>query len=842
MSKVIVSSNTFPKESIYNDYFSYYEPLQLSDFQKWAIKGIVDGDNVLVTAHTGSGKTLPAEFAINYFHKLKKKVIYASPIKALSNQKLYDFRRKFPHISFGILTGDIKDNPEADVLIMTTEILRNTLFNQQINMTNATANAIPLSFNIDIEKELGAVVFDEVHYINDADRGSVWEQSILLLPPQVQLIMLSATIDKPEAFAGWIAKEKEKQALEKGLLVKQMYLASTFIRVVPLTHYMWLSMPSKTFKYAKDTPIEKKLPALHNVPIVIAESNGTYNEVNYYRVHGALQFMRNSDIYGKRQHVMDELLRYLNKSEMLPAICFIFSRKHVEQTAKEISFSLFEENSPLPGLVERECRHILSCKLPNYEEYMNLSEYKEIVQLLQKGIAIHHAGIMPVLREMVELLFEKGFVKLLCATETVGMGLDFPVKSVIFTGLTKYNGSTMRLLYPHEYTQMAGRAGRRGKDIVGNVFHCNNLFEMPLNTEYKNMLTGAPQKLTSKFKISFNLVLNILSSNSVVDDTFSLVRKFVEQSLLASDTKKEIVGYEMDLEKLKKQLAGKREMLGACKTPESVMIDYNSKVLLLPSTANSAKKKLRSEMNAIDLEYKTLEADLKRFALYNEIVDEIERTIQCQKYIGGYFHCCIEKIQTILSVKGFITEGNTVSDKGKIASQLQEIHPLVFADIYTTTNGFASLSAVDIVALFSCFTSITVKDEYKTHIPKTANIKLNDMAKEMYDALDYYFALEMSEQVDSGSSYDIQYDLMLYTIMWCEASNEVECKAVIYDVKREKDIFLGEFVKAILKINNIAKEFEKVCEVMNNMSLLGKLKEIPRLTLKYVVTSQSLYV
>lgn len=841
-----MSSTPFPKDSIYNEHFTHYEPIILSDFQKWAIKGIVDGDNVLVTAHTGSGKTLPAEFAINHFHKLKKKVIYASPIKALSNQKLYDFRRKFPHISFGILTGDIKDNPEADVLIMTTEILRNTLFNQQINTTSANANAsampIPLSFTMDIEKELGAVVFDEVHYINDAERGSVWEQSILLLPPQVQLIMLSATIDKPEAFAGWIAKEKEKQALERELLVKKMYLASTYVRVVPLTHYMWLSFPSKTFKYAKDTPIEKKLPALHNVPIVIAESNGTYNETNYYRVHSALQFMHNSDIYGKRQHVLDELLRYLNKNEMLPAICFIFSRKHVEQTAKEISFSLFEENSPLPGLVERECRHILSLKLPNYEEYMSLPEYKEIVQLLQKGIAIHHAGIMPVLREMVELLFEKGFVKLLLATETFAVGLNMPTKTVIFTGLTKYNGITMRQLYPHEYTQMAGRAGRRGKDIVGHVIHCNNLFDMPLNTEYKNMLTGAPQKLTSKFKISFNLILNILSSGTDKSDTFSLVKKFVEQSLLASDIKKEIVGYEEELGVLEKQLASKREMLVACKTPESVMTNYNSKMLLLPTTFNSAKKKLRCEMNAIEAEYKTLEADLKRFDAYNEIVEKIKLNKIDQKHSTGYFHYCIDKVQQILSVKGFINKDNTVSDKGKIASQLQEIHPLVFADIYAATKGFDSLSPIDIVALFSCFASISVKDEYKTHIPKTANVELNDIAKEMYTLLEHYYSMELLEEVDSGSSYDIQYDLMLYAVMWCEASSEIECKAVIYDVKREKDIFLGEFVKAILKINNIAKEFEKVCEVMNNMTLLGKLKEIPRLTLKYVVTSQSLYV
>lgn len=839
MSKIVVCSDSFSENEMYNEYHSKYFPLQLSEFQKWAFKAIIDGDNVLVTAHTGSGKTLPAEFAINHFHKQNKKVIYASPIKALSNQKLYDFRKKFPHISFGILTGDCKDNPEADVLIMTTEILRNTLFNKQINKTNTTP--IPLSFTMDIEKELGAVVFDEVHYINDAERGSVWEQAILLLPPQVQLIMLSATIDKPECFASWIAKEKEKQSIEKCLPVKKMYLASTYDRVVPLTHYMWLSMPSNTFKRAKDTPLENKLPDLHNKPIVIAESNGNYNEKNYYRVHSALQFMHNNDIYGKRQHILDELLRYLNKNEMLPAICFIFSRKHVEQTAKEISFSLFEENSPLPGLVERECRHILSMKLPNYEEYMSLPEYKEIVQLLQKGIAIHHAGIMPVLREMVELLFEKRFVKLLLATETFAVGLNMPTKTVIFTGLTKYNGNTMRLLYPHEYTQMAGRAGRRGLDIVGHVIHCNNLFDMPLNTEYKNMLTGAPQKLVSKFKISFNLILNILSTCADNDDTFELVRKFVEQSLLATDIKTEIVGYEEELGVLEKQLASKREMLGACKTPESVMASYNSKIELLPSTANSAKKKLRCEMNAIEAEYKTLEADLKKFASYNEVADEIERNKTCHKNTAGYFHYCIEKIQQILSVKGFITD-NKVSDKGIIASQLQEIHPLVFADIYTLTKGFASLSPSDIVALFSCFTSITVKDEFKDYIPKTDNVLLNDIAKEMYGKLDDYFDLELKKGVESGSCYDIQYDLMVYVINWCKALSEIECKAVIYDVKREKDIFLGEFVKAILKINNIAKEFEKVCEVMNNMALLEKLKEIPKLTLKYVVTSQSLYI
>ena len=823
---VIICDKSFNSVDDYETHFQSFAPLELSSFQKWAIKAIVDRNNVLVTAHTGSGKTLPAEFAIKYFTQKNKKVIYASPIKALSNQKLYDFRRKFPNISFGILTGDCKDNPDADVLIMTTEILRNTLWGA------SPTGANDMLFKMDFENDLAAVIFDEVHYINDAERGSVWEQAILLLPPHIQLIMLSATIDKPEDFAAWIEKEKSKQAIIKGAPIKQMYLAPTYERAVPLTHYMWLSMPSKTFKRAKDTPIEKNLPALHNIPIIIAESNGTYNETNYQRVQNVLNFMRNNDVYCKRQHVLDELLRYLNKNEMLPAICFIFSRKQVEQTAKEISFSLFEENSPLPNLVERECRHIISSRLPNFEEYMGLQEYKDIVQLLQKGIAIHHAGIMPVLREMVELLFEKGFIKLLFATETVGIGLDLPVKSVIFTGINKFSGSGMRQLYPHEYTQMAGRAGRRGKDTVGHVFHCNNLFEMPLNTDYKNMLTGAPQTLTSKFKISFNLILNILGQAEL----------FVGQSLMATDIKKDIQYYEQEQEELEIQFIIKKEILGTCKTPTFKMADYNHIVSLLPSTVNSAKKKLRSDMSKIEAEYKTLEADLKKFSAFNEIVDKLEKNSRRKKNTASYFTYHIDKIQHILSSNGFINIDHKVSDKGRIASQLQEIHPLAMADIYTLTNGFAEFSAVDIVALFSCFSSVSVNDDSKTYKPKTSNDNLNHITLQLSDLLESYYSLELKAEVETGSSYDVHYDLMTHSISWCNATNEAECKAVIYNVKVEKNIFLGEFVKAILKINNIGKEFEKVCELMNNMALLEKLKEIPKLTLKYVVASQSLYI
>ena len=219
----------YPSNSKYESHFELY-PYPLSSFQKYAIEGIIHENNVLITAHTGSGKTLPAEFAIQHFVKRGKKVIYTSPIKALSNQKFYEFSIKYPEISFGLLTGDIKTNPTADVLIMTTEILMNYLFNQNCETKGN------LDFQIHIESELGCVIFDEVHYINDEHRGQTWEQTILMLPAKIPMVMLSATIDNPIGFAEWIEQREGSNPV---------YLASTDPRVVPLTHYGFFATTEK---------------------------------------------------------------------------------------------------------------------------------------------------------------------------------------------------------------------------------------------------------------------------------------------------------------------------------------------------------------------------------------------------------------------------------------------------------------------------------------------------------------------------------------------------------------------------------------------------------------------
>ena len=226
-----------------------------------------------------------------------------------------------------------------------------------------------------------------------------------------------------------------------------------------------------------------------------------------------LKLFESKDIRVKRGHVLNNVTKYMVENEMLPALCFVLSRKQLEVCANEITTPLLEFDSKVPYIIDRECEDIIR-KLPNYQEYLHLPEYINMVALLRKGIAIHHSGIMPILKEIVELLYAKGYIKLLFATETFSVGVNMPTKSVIFTDVNKFDGNNNRSLYAHEYTQMAGRAGRRNIDKIGSVIHLNNLFRNVDSMNYKKMMNGKPQTLVSKFKISYNLLLNLLDNNT----------------------------------------------------------------------------------------------------------------------------------------------------------------------------------------------------------------------------------------------------------------------------------------------------------------------------------------
>ena len=805
----------------------------MHDFQKWAIEAIVTGNHVLVCCPTGSGKTLPGEFALDYFHSKGKKTIYTSPIKALSNEKFYNFTQKYPHISIGLITGDIKTNPDADVLIMTTEILLNKLY--QIKSTSQVPNS-SISFEMDIENELGCVVFDEIHMINDESRGHVWEQTIMMLPPQIQMIGLSATLDNPERFAYWLETRGESNAL----CGKEVFLTRKQIRAVPLIHYSFITVINGVNKAIKDKTIQEEIKGATNKPFVIQDEKGVFNEINYKTMTKMLDLFEKNNIRVKRQHVLNKVTQYLVENEMLPALCYVFSRKQLEKCAEELTTNLLEFDSKVPYIVDRECEKIIR-KLPNFEEYLHLPEYVKTVKLLRKGVGIHHAGLMPILREMTELLFARGFIKVLFCTETMSVGINLPVKTTIFTDVSKFNGEIMRTLYSHEYTQAAGRAGRLGLDTVGHVIHLNNLFRNVDSVNYKKMMNGKPQSLTSKFKISYNLILNLLDigDNNLVN--------FAKKSMVTGDLDNQMKEVYYKISSLNGELDNIKNCSINLRTPITVLEQFIELQKNRIISVNKKRKEIERQLQQLHDNYKYIEQDK---TIYQKIETKQKEINDYQKQfdnINSFIKSGVGQVLSLLKNDKYV-EGDFSDEmslkltfKGKIASQLREIHCLIFSELLETKK-IDNLSSKQLVALFSCFTNISVQDDFKENFPFIDDKTVNEIVTNIATLYSDYQKKEVDYGISTGSDYNIHYDLLRYTNEWCNAESVEDCKLLLQKLGEEKEIFLGEFVKALLKINNIASEMEKIAELTCNVAFLSKLREIPMMTMKYVVTNQSLYV
>jgi len=831
---VKVCSYNYPKsdDEGYEKYHEMYE-YPLHDFQKWALKGIVDGNHVLVCAPTGSGKTLPGEFALNYFHTKGKRTIYTSPIKALSNEKFYNFTRKYPHLSVGLITGDIKCNPEADILIMTTEILLNKLYQVK---SNSPAPSSSISFEMDIEQELGCVVFDEIHFINDESRGHVWEQSIMMLPPQVQMIGLSATLDDPAKFAYWL----ENRGSSTKFSDKEVFLTQKQVRAVPLIHYSFITATNGVNKHIKDKSLQNEIRSAIDKPFVIQDANGVFNDAQYQSTTKVLKLFEKNDIRVKRQHVLNKVTEYLVEKEMLPALCYVFSRKQLEKCAEELTTNLLEFDSKVPYTVDRECEQIIR-KLPNFEEYLHLPEYVNTVKLLRKGVGIHHAGLMPILREMTELLFARGFIKILFCTETMSVGINLPVKTAIFTDVNKFNGEINRMLYSHEYTQAAGRAGRLGLDTVGHVIHLNNLFRNVESVGYKAMMNGKPQTLSSKFKISYNLLLNLLDigDNNLVN--------FAGRSMVTGDLDNQMKAIYYKITTANTELDNMKLSSSHLRTPGEIIEEYIELEKNIKFAVNKKRKEMDRQIQNIRDNNKFIDQDKNTYQKISVKKNDIASLQKQFDSLNSYIESGVYNVLQLLKDEGFVdgdfSDESTLklSLKGKIASQLREVHCLVFAKILED-NLINHLSSKQLVGLFSIFTNITVQDDFKDHSPKTDDNELQNIVKTVTKMYEDYSVKETSLKINTGFEYNIHYDLLNYVEKWCDCQDVESCKLVLQHMNEEKQIFLGEFVKALLKINNISGEMEKIAEMTGNISFLSKLKEIQNMTLKYVVTNQSLYV
>ncbi len=428
-----------------------YKGLTLDKFQEDAINSIEKNHSVIVSAPTGSGKTLIADYIINKDINKNIKVIYTAPIKALSNQKYKEFTKEYGEGKVGLLTGDIVRYPEASVLIMTTEIYRNMALTNDPSLENVSY-----------------VIFDEIHYINDIERGYVWEESIIFSRPRVRMLCLSATIPNADEFASWIEAIKE----HKVDVIRHKK------RNVPLHRYFYDSELGITTL--------EKINAVKDIP-------------HYGFKKGRLRRIKMpspSSVYLVKE-IMDKL----------PCFFFTFSRKKCEDLAFELmKKKLFRPNPEITTFVRKKLRDASA-------EINSLKSVKKLRQTLPFGIGFHHAGLIPIVKELVEELFSKGLIKVLFTTETFAVGINMPAKTVCFESLRKFDGRSFRFLNSKEYFQIAGRAGRRGIDKEGFVYAMIDRRDFDYK-KLKRITTADIEPIKSQFRLSINTVLNLIKMHN----------------------------------------------------------------------------------------------------------------------------------------------------------------------------------------------------------------------------------------------------------------------------------------------------------------------------------------
>uniref|UniRef100_A0A8C9TU69 SKI2 subunit of superkiller complex n=1 Tax=Scleropages formosus TaxID=113540 RepID=A0A8C9TU69_SCLFO len=445
----------------------------LDVFQKQAILRLEVHDSVFVAAHTSAGKTVVAEYAIALSQKHMTRTIYTSPIKALSNQKFRDFKNTFGDV--GLLTGDVQLNPEASCLIMTTEILRSMLYNGS-----------------EVIRDLEWVIFDEVHYINDAERGVVWEEVLIMLPDHVSIILLSATVPNAVEFSEWIGRIKKRS----------IYVISTLKRPVPLEYYLYTGNSTKT---------QKEL-------FLLVDSAGNFLTKGYYAAveakkertskhaqsFGAKSSSQNTTASQDRA-VWLALLHFLSQQQLTPVVAFTFSRTRCDDNARALSsmdLTSSVEKSEIHSFFQKSLSRLRGGD-------RQLPQILLMRDLLKRGIAVHHSGILPILKEVIEMLFSRGLVKVLFATETFAMGVNMPARTVVFDSIRKHDGTGFRNLLPGEFIQMAGRAGRRGLDATGTVIILCKAGVHDMGDLHAMML-GKPTVLQSQFRLTYTMILNLL--------------------------------------------------------------------------------------------------------------------------------------------------------------------------------------------------------------------------------------------------------------------------------------------------------------------------------------------
>lgn len=524
---------------------------ELDAFQIEAAETLLDGRSVLVTAPTGSGKTIVAEFAIFDALDRQLQVIYTTPLKALSNQKFRDLQTLYPPERVGLVTGDQSLNPKADVVVMTTEILRNILYQNPQRLDSVLY-----------------IVIDECHYMNDMDRGTVWEEIIIHAPSHLCLVALSATIANADELCNWISS-----------IHNEMKIIEHIERPVPLRHFYFGG--------------EKLYPMLNakgkmNVKL---ERLARKQREQKRQLHRDRRKGRKS----KRPPKISEaqVVEALEEKGMLPAIYFIFSRRNCDESLSGCLEAGLDLTSKAEKKKIKAAIHDLLNTHPSLKETGPSTD--NLLRGLPCGIAAHHAGLVPLLRYLVESLFQQNLIRVVFATETLAAGINMPARTTVISSLSKRTDVGHRNLTVNEFTQMTGRAGRRGMDTEGSCVIVGSMYQSPHVA--MQLIQGDFDPIESHFSLSYNMVLNLMRFGERKE-----IRQVLQRSFGQYLSNKEMINLDLLMQKKKQDL----EQLKV--TPES-----KSYIRHLRSQLRGLKKQVKRQQEIYLKEFDALTRVLQYF-------------------------------------------------------------------------------------------------------------------------------------------------------------------------------------------------------------------------------------
>ena len=620
----------------------YKFDFELDDFQKEAVDYINNGKSVVVCAPTGAGKTCIAESAIQKALEENTRLFYTTPLKALSNQKFYDFGRKYGAGNVGLLTGDTSINRDAPIVVMTTEVFKNMLYN---------TNFGSLKDNL---RDVKYVVLDEVHYMNDEQRGTVWEESIIYCPNNIQIIALSATVANSKQLCDWI-----------NTVHSRTELVYTDFRPVPLRYFYYDS--SKPFEI---------------LPLLTPE--GRLNK----RIKPEKKLNFHSRQAKKRNSVKD-LINVLHKKDMLPAIFFTFSRKKCDEN--------MEKCSDINLITQKECEEIKKEVKEFLKDHTYLENNKNL-EYLYNGVASHHAGLLPAWKLLVERLFQKGLIKVVFATETLAAGINMPARTTVISAISKRTDSGHRMLSANEFLQMSGRAGRRGMDKIGYVVVMGTQFQSP--EEVADLVRSDANPLESQFSPSYSMVLNLMQNLELEQAKELILKSFGYFS--SNDRLKPIISQQIKCEQTLAKLKSEKcpfnltsqDLIEFNKLKEKYIVYRKLTKTLLKQAKQKGQKdspevieytnktrEIREAMIKYNCEicrgYKKHMKNLEIIDRYEKKYKETCRNIEKQKDI--YWNKFLAH-KDILEKIGYIENGSP-TDKGILCSMIRAENELFLSEI-----------------------------------------------------------------------------------------------------------------------------------------------------------------